>query len=60
MPPMQISNEVPRGIVDHSPLIERMKPEITILPAFRLAAHVVGEQASELDDGRGVLRSRDV
>lgn len=58
-PPMMVAYEIARVVVHHCPLVEGMEFEVSILPAFGLAPDIVGVQTSKLDDGRGVLGSRD-
>lgn len=48
-----------RRVEDHDAVVEGVKFEVAILPALLLPAHVMGKEAAELEDGRGVLRGGD-
>lgn len=50
-----IAEEVPCLIVDHDPAVEGVELEIAILPPLLLSLDILGEEATELGNGRAVL-----
>ncbi len=55
---MRVANEVSRHMLDHDTLVERVIAEESILPAFRLASHIMGVQTVELKHGCRIRRLR--
>lgn len=53
--PVHVADEVARHVVHHDALVEGVEAQEAILPALLLAADVVGVEAVEFEDGRGVL-----
>lgn len=53
---VRVAEEVARLVVHHNAAVEGVEGEEAILPPFLFAPHVVGEQAAEFGNGRGVGR----